>query len=304
MTTTTEKIQRFSYKGKLKGNNKNQNVFGAHMGLQEAATLTNADMPKVNKYQFKDTTSRMKGELSDWYGEEVNSLSDAEKLVAEGWREGADKALAMVEEVYANCKLPEPKDVRRQQVWADDGDDLDYDRLMSGEIETMWRTTKSNGKGFNPHATLMVSWGGNANISAEALFWSGAVAIILSDLLEDSGYRTEIVGGMGGFHRATKQYTISSVCVKELNEPLRTDAVAGALCSAGVFRTVGFKAILAADTEIDSSLGSNVSLEKMPAGLIHEATPYTDNMFIIKQCLNKEDAIAEINRVCEELDSK
>ena len=207
----------------------------------------------------------------------------------------------MVEEVYATCNLPEPTDVRRQQVWAEDGDELDYDKLMSGEIESMWRTTKKNGKGFNPQATLMVSWGGNCNVDADALFWSGAVAIILSDLLEDAGYRTEIVGAMGGLQQSG-EYTCSSVCVKELDEPLRTDAVAGALCSAGVFRTVGFKAILAADTEIGFTLGKNVSLEQMPEGMVNEATPFADNMFVIRQCLTKEDAIAEVQRVCDELD--
>ena len=296
MKTTTTNISTWSSKAKAKATR----VAGAHMSIQDLANISIADAAPINKNRYENTASGMAGKLGGWYGT-IGNVEDAKKYVGEGWRKGADKALGFISDIYASCSIPEPKNVRRQQVWAEDGDDLDYDKLMSGELETMWRTTKRNGKATNPHATLVVNWGGNSNQSSDSLFWSGAVAIILADVLENAGYRIELVGCITSKHDAG--YSATSVTVKELDEPLRTDVIAGTLCEAGVFRTLGFLAMQASDVKIEGGLGCVEGDMFSQAGIDNmEESPFSEDVFVIDQCLTLDDAKKEIERVCNSLD--
>ncbi|QDP46543.1 MAG: hypothetical protein Unbinned4098contig1000_3 [Prokaryotic dsDNA virus sp.] len=298
----TTKNKTVTYEGK---SSTGKRVAGTHLTLSQLGNISRADVTAENKatarYYWERRLANRK--FDSWYGTlQGKTIDDARKYVTEGWREGADKALSFVSDIYAKCTLPEPKDVRRKQVWSDDGDELDYDKLMGGELDTMYRTTKREGKGQTPHCSLIVNWGGLAYVEADDLFWSGAVAIILSDVLENAGYRVEIVG-CNTSQQDGGVYSATSVAVKELDEPLRTDIVAGALCEAGVFRTLGFAAKMTANTAIDRGMGCTDDFTKVAVNSV-KGNPFSEDSFVIKQCLSMEDAIAEINRVCEELDSK
>jgi hypothetical protein len=298
MKTTATNITTWSSKAKTKATR----VEGAHMSLQDLANISSADAAPINKGVARNLqTGYLSGQkLDSWHGT-INKAQDAREYVGVGWRDGADKALGFISDIYASCSIPEPKNVRRQQVWAEDGDDLDYDKLMSGELETMWRTTKRNGKATNPHATLVINWGGNCNLKADALFWSGAVAIILADVLENAGYRIEIVGCITSKHDAG--YSATSVTVKELDEPVRTDVLAGTLCEAGVFRSLGFMAMTASNIEMDSGLGYNNAGGFKTANIANmEESPFSEDVFVIDQCLTLDAAKKEIERVCNSLD--
>ena len=276
-------------------------MYGAHLTLDQLSNVSAQDASSKNKSTALNLAKNYFAgqKLDSWYGT-IDKAEDARNYAGQGWRDGADKALGFISDIYATCSIPEPKNVHRQQVWAEDGDDLDYDKLMSGELETMWRTTKRNGKATNPHATLVVNWGGLAGVSADELFWSGAVAIILADVLENAGYRIEIVGCNVSTH-GSGEVTASSVTVKELDEPLRSDVVAGALCEAGVFRTLGFMAKCVTNATVSSGMGATADFNDYGVASMEES-PFSEEVFAIKQCLNIDDAKKEIERVCNSLD--
>ena len=276
-------------------------MHGAHLTLEQLSLVSSRDASVKNKSRALALTANFFAgqKLDEWHGT-INKAEDAREYAAKGWRKGADKALGFIADIYATCSIPEPKNVRRVQVWSDEGDDLDYDRLMSGELETMYRTTKREGKATSPHATLVVNWGGLSSVDADALFWSGAVAIILADVLENAGYRIEIVG-CNVSTQDNGEVTATSVTVKELDEPLRSDVVAGTLCEAGVYRTLGFMAKCATNATVDSGMGRTADFNEYGIASMQES-PFSEDVFAIKQCLNIDDAKKEIERVCNSLD--
>ena len=88
----------------------------------------------------------------------------------------------MLTERYESCK--------RKRIWREEGDDLDIDRLMSGD-PNHWIKFKRKGKkrvvrlGMN----LMASWGNNWRAFAKSV----ALAYVTAEALETLGYGVEIV---------------------------------------------------------------------------------------------------------------
>ena len=281
-------------------------IHGSHHTLQGLASIEASSISQRNRKNFMRTAAETGLGRDKWYGT-INSINHARKYVSEGWREGADRAMSLVSDVYAKCTIPEPKDVRRTQVWSDEGDELDYDKLMSGELDTMYRTTKKEGRATFPTATLLVNWGGLGSVKSGDLFWGGAVAIILTDILENAGYRIEIVGCNTSSFSPTddegERYIATSVAVKELDEPLRSDIVAGALCEAGVFRTLGFMGKNAADSKVTSGYGSTRCLKKVGVDVC-ESSPFSEDAFVVPHCRSMEDALEAIESVVKELDER
>jgi hypothetical protein len=74
--------------------------------------------------------------------------------------------------------------------------------------------------------------------TAEELFWQGAAAAVITDILEEAGYRVEVYANRVS-ERHGRRHCIR-VKVKEADMPMRLDGVVAVLCHAGIFRTFGF----------------------------------------------------------------
>lgn len=185
----------------------------------------------------------------EWTG--LPSAQAGFDLIRTGWTEGAN-------EIWRLSKpVPAPKqgrDVRRRPVWSDNGDDLNIDRAMRGEWDRAWRRSARRSGVGTPIIEVWSSWGGNSGLKAGEMFWSGAVALVLTDWLEQAGYRVELNAAI--FEILPAKSALVLLRVKEASEPLRMPELAAVLCHGGVFRTAGFRAMLEGPFNLGSGMGS------------------------------------------------
>lgn len=220
-------------------------------------------------HAIHNVSSERMANSAAWYGG-ARSLGEIADLFDKGWAEGAAKLDALAE----GLTLPEVEvaSVRRRMAYGDQGDELNPWRAMSGDWDVAWQTTTRVTTTAPRTITLGVSWGGNANRKDSELYWSGAQAAVVTDLLERAGYTVELVAlsathsrdhqaadGRGWNWDAERSpLTLSVVTVKRADEPVRLDRIAATICHAGTFRTAGFCAILAGDMDVGFGLGTHV----------------------------------------------
>ena len=148
-------------------------VHFADYTVSQLADIRDTPLPRCNEKredQCDPIPHRKK-----WRGG-IASWADAENLLNKGWREGAERALALKDRIMADAPmLPKVRRNRRRQCWAAVGESLDVDRAMRGEWDRAWRgSRREQVVGSNKCVTLNVGWGGNSHRSADELFWSGA----------------------------------------------------------------------------------------------------------------------------------
>jgi hypothetical protein len=168
----------------------------------------------------------------------VGSLPEARALLKEGWPKGARRLKALAERLAA--EIPPAKSIRRRLRWSDDGDEVSKDRLNGGFVDFCWRASKRELVASPEVVTVETNWGGTARRSAEELFWQGAAAACLTDILEQAGYRVELYANNYSVHPIGR--TLLRIRVKEADAPVRIDTLAAVLCHAAVFRVFGLAA--------------------------------------------------------------
>lgn len=193
-----------------------------------------------------------------WYGG-VSNMSELDSVLSLGWPDGLAKYKTLRRNVDS-IEIPESMNRRRRMRWCDDGDYLDEDRAMIGD-PMAWRGAKRKMSVGVSVIDIMFKWGGSHHQTGESLFWSGAAAIALSDVLEGQGYATSItaVGILGS--RDTDELHVIKVALKNPEEPLRIDTTIAMAAHVGVFRTYGFRAVLEASFHTTESFGRNIQLD-------------------------------------------
>lgn len=221
---------------------------------------------EVNKQYVREIgdDKRMRGEQI-WYGG-AKSWKEIDDVLLNGWKEGAQRAEELVEAI--EHMIPMPQGRRRKPRWMDQGDELDKGRMYAGQIDTMWRAAPRTVGPAPRVISVEVAVGGNAHRKADELYWCGVSAIVLTDALEQAGYRVELwastynLGSGWGGDNGPDSWCILNRCrLKEAMEPVRIDSVAAICAHAGVFRTYGFYTFLANPSDIGSGLGSVRDLE-------------------------------------------
>jgi len=192
-----------------------------------------------------------------WFGG-LRNVADGTAIFETGWPEGANRLKAMVEKLAA--EIPPAKSVRRRLRWSDDGDEVSKDRLNGGQVDSCWRTTRRELSEGSEVVTLETNWGGPCNVAAEQLFWQGAAAACLTDVLEEAGYRVEVYATNCSDHHHGK--TVVRVRLKEADQPTRLDTLAAVMCHAGVYRIFGLSAKEQANFPINNNYGSTVKLAR------------------------------------------
>lgn len=176
----------------------------------------------------------------DFVGRKFRDWAAVEAAALEPWPEGLDIVQEMLFELRNSANLPTPTCVRRRARWADDGDELDNDRLRSGQ--EAWRTMRRESQRGPTTVTVLVNVSANGSVKADDILWRGAAAIVLTDLLEQAGYRVVLIGcdtGRGAFEDGSDWF--GSVRLKASEQPLDIPSVVNGL-SGWFFRTVCFQA--------------------------------------------------------------
>jgi hypothetical protein len=197
------------------------------------------------------------GSDSSWRGG-VEDWPAAKKLLQEGWPEGAEQARKLADGMLP--LLPPPESLRRRTRWAEDGGELDRDRLYSSGIETAFRTTKQHLQRAPRVVRIIGSWSISGSHSAKQIAWNGAAITALVDLLEGADYRVELSLGLPA-NQYGGSVSLPVIRIKVPQEPLNINTVAAVAGHAGIFRTYGFAAITSSPYQVSSSFGSPMQLK-------------------------------------------
>jgi hypothetical protein len=138
-----------------------------------------------------------------------------------------------------------------------DGDELNAGAWVRRELDG-WSQTK---KVQRQKRVIRIAC--NVSVSAlrkpEELYYRGAAAAALADILEAAGHSVEITmftSQLGLFESKSDSMSVMSCTVKQADAPMDLDSVALALAEIGVFRTVTFCAwATAATMKTSGSLG-------------------------------------------------
>lgn len=139
-----------------------------------------------------------------------------------------------------------------------DGDDLDPVAWAQRDPEGWSATVKEQqAKGVIRIAVNIVV---SAGKDPEDLFYRGAAAAALADVLEGAGYSTEIVGfiSVQGFYSKKRKShnAVLSVTLKEPDQMLDVNSVALATAEIGFFRVIGLAALtVSTEKEIAAGMG-------------------------------------------------
>lgn len=182
---------------------------------------------------------------STWMGG-LHSWDEAKSLLEKGWPQGAERLRALAGKLTA--QVPQAKSIRRRLTWADNGDEVCRDRLNGGQVDSCWRTMRRAPFVAPQTVAIETTWGGHYGQTPEELFWQGAAAAVLTDIMEEAGYRVEVYANRVS-EEGSKRHC-SRVKVKEADMPMRLDGMAAVLCHAGIFRTFGFLCIEQAEHDI------------------------------------------------------
>lgn len=199
---------------------------------------------------------------SAFYLGKLKDIYSVEKRLVEGWKDGADKALKLSDDLLD--RITQPLSIRRKLKWADDGDEFDRERLNDGHFDTAWRSTSRQIAVAVPVIQIAMSWGASAYTTHEQFFWTGATALALCRVLEHSGYQTALTIIQPTNFYGDK-YQAMCVTVKRAGEYMRADALASVICMGATYRTYGFMGNYCAPFDINS-VGSHGNIEMlMPA---------------------------------------
>jgi hypothetical protein len=172
----------------------------------------------------KATAARDRDPYEGWchreyfVGRDFGSWEDVVAAANGTWDEGVREVESMLEELRG-VELSRPVSRKRRAVWADEGDELNYDRFRSGQ--ECWRAMRRQTCQAPQHITILAQVGATGDVSASQLMWRGAAAIALADLLEQAGYRVTVymanLAMIGGYK---DDYSYRVVKVKDASEPV------------------------------------------------------------------------------------
>jgi hypothetical protein len=247
------------------------------------------------KAQMRDRMAgRSRSTGRSWYGG-LKSLGEASDLLDKGWPEGAERVSKLAGLI--SDLIPKAKSVRRRLRWADDGDEIDRDRVLSGDLEHSWRSSRRESADGPRTISIETNWGGNWKLTAEELFWQGAMAAALTDRLEDAGYRVEVYANNYVDH--SEGHSLTRVRIKEAESPMRPDALAAVLCHAGIFRTFGILAIEQSPYKVNSVHGHSEELGWRELEKLADAGVMDRDSVLLLRANSESQAVEALRRTIE-----
>jgi hypothetical protein len=225
---------------------------GSEDGIRVATGWTSeANLDKVRS--FTPTDERITSNRK-FYGRTTKTKRKALDLFDKGWAKGAERCESLAAELHP----PMARGVRRRATWQDQGCEVDITRVWSGQLDQAWRG-RSRAVTQAPRILAVdVEIGGNKDTNEEQLFYSGAAAVVLTDVLERAGYRVELRAVMA--HGANAGYgenlALTRILIKEAHQPADLALIAAVCCHPGTFRTLGFAALSANLSDLGWGFGT------------------------------------------------
>jgi hypothetical protein len=136
-------------------------------------------------------------------------------------------------------------------------------RVWAGRVDVAWQRCEREQRIGPQSVCILVKIGGIASVSAETLFWRGAAALRLADLLTEAGYNVELEAAHTSAHVSDSDGFALQVPIKEATAPLDLNSLAVVVCLAGFFRYTVFRAMCACPGHVGGGFGSTVSYRKL-----------------------------------------
>jgi len=229
-----------------------------------------------------------------YYGEGIHSADDIRSITRDGWQEGVD----MVRDLSAEVAdlVPQPVAPRRRAKRGDFGEEIDMARVYSGQIDTAWRYMGRD-RLFGPRVISMdVDVCYNAGVNAKDLFWAGATAVVLVDLLEAAGYRVELYSTAAS-KNYTDNATLSRILAKRADDPLDLANIAGLVCHPATFRWYHLNATTCDEhSTVPGGYGQACDAETFMEQLVAEGM-IEGSDFVVKGVLSREACLETIREV-------
>jgi hypothetical protein len=236
-------------------------------------------------------------EHSSFTGRRFADWSAVWQATQTAWQDGIAVLERMLAEI-SDAVLPKPVSRKRKsQFREDDGDELDYDRLRTGQA--FWRTTRRTNTKGPATITVLVDVCANARVNHTDILWRGAAAIALTKILEQAGYRVELwaVEKTRGLWGARGEIDgMQAVCLKRPSDVLDCSTLIGAV-SAWFFRTVLFRVDCCGQHQIDSGLGHHAVPNSND---LDEITP-DRNRHLVADAFTYDAAVAKVRQVLNTL---
>lgn len=275
--------------------------YASPMDYAEMSSVCDTWAIRVNKDKLRDIKRMHTGGDKNWYGG-FTKFTDGFDMICDGWEDGAAKAV----KTLLDAKVPDVEGIasmRRTLMFSDSGETLNLDQAMAGNWEKAWQTCRRIKSGSSRVLSIAIPFGGNCVMTSEQLFWNGAQGMIITDILEDKGYRVQLYGVYASNQEADgRMWDIDVVELKKSEDPLRMDTIAAIVAHAGVFRTAGFAAILSRPCKI--SLGLGHCLEGQVPQAVEALTKLGHmhpDTFTLDAAYNKEDARKRISEFFERM---
>lgn len=199
-------------------------------------------------------TGDIKIDLGSW--EAVSIASDA------AWKEG-QRIITGLKEELKGLILPEIKSKKRKTVFSsDDGDEVDLERLYSG-LDFFKAVNRDVSKGAS-EITIVINPGTPFFIKSDDIFWRGASALALTEILEDAGYSVElwIITKTTGLW--TGSSNVHSGCrVKRCSDPLDISTLANAV-SGWFYRSAQFAMFKSMCSHFDKRIDAGYGVPLIP----------------------------------------
>ena len=216
------------------------------------------------------------------------------ELLKTGWPEGADKALDLSKEISnADMSKLDNISVKRRRTRGSQGDYLNMEKVYSGRLEEAWTTFARNRVIKSRRISLICGWGGNCGRSSEELFWTGAVALALTNLWERAGYRVNIKA-LSVARWDDRSLSGIQMQVKEHGQPVNPGFLAAMLCHPAGFRKIAF---LGKAQSTTSTVTTLLGYPQAPHSLDITQSRFVDpQSVVLDKVYSKEDAIKSLAR--------
>jgi hypothetical protein len=236
-------------------------------------------------------------ESSEFIGRHFESWSDLLAQANANWAEGQEIIARMLDEM-AGCELPAPTSVRRRARWAEDGDELDSDRLRAGQ-QDCWRAMARQSCSQPRTISVIVNVVTPGSRDSQEVMWRGGAGVVLANLLEQAGYRVEFWATEYGHDTYRDGLpTLQAVCVKRADQPLDLSTLVNTI-SGWFYRTVFFQSYHTDAVKPVPGYG--------PCGTVTENTECVRELtgngqaVVIDGIWNRAAALAKVREVIEQL---
>jgi len=233
--------------------------------------------------------------------EDLGSWDDIKAKVNQAWPDGLETVEGMIREL-GTVSLPRPQSRQRRKRWSeDDGDEVDNDRLRSGQ--EFWRKSERQVTTGSPTVAIVVNIAALGLVDARDILWRGAAAAVLANFLQEAGYQVEFWAVR--YSRDAyqdKSDTFQAVCLKRAGQPLDLATLVNGV-SGWFLRTVIYQE-MHAETHSQPDEGYGYAKHLSPRDERIDQLVGNATRFVIDGVWDRPAAISTVREIISSLNEK